>query len=153
MPLFEPRPGELRRRAGVAGARRQPAERLTRPSPPPSVVVVDSSSSSIVVVVVFVVVVVLVVIVVVVVVVGGFELDGGRAGHFEIGAAVGAADQIALVDVELVDFDIGVTFRTGGHTCSWRERLPGEPVGSRRASHDCVKSSDYSENLINSATN
>ena len=35
-----------------------------------------------------------------------------------IRAAVGAADQIPLVDVELVDLDLCVTFWTGGHTRS-----------------------------------
>ena len=46
------------------------------------------------------------------------ELDRGDAGHLEIGAAVWAANEIALVDVELVDLDFGITLRTRGHTCS-----------------------------------
>src|SRR5687767_5011047 len=68
----------------------------------------------------FVVVFAIVVVFVVVFVVSRFEFDGRSAGHFEIGAAVRAADQVPFVDVELVDLDLGVTFRAGGHTCSWR---------------------------------
>src|SRR5512132_2679389 len=59
--------------------------------------------------------VVLVLVVVLFVVLDGFEFDGRDAGHFEIRAAVGATNQVALVDVELVDLDLRITFRTGGH--------------------------------------
>ena len=41
-----------------------------------------------------------------------------QAGHLEIRAALGATELIALVDVELVDFDFGVAFGAGGHTVS-----------------------------------
>ena len=40
------------------------------------------------------------------------------AGHFEVGSAVGTANQITLVDIKFVDFDFGIAFRTGRHTYS-----------------------------------
>src|SRR3954464_3833232 len=46
--------------------------------------------------------VVFVFVVVVVVLVSELEVEGRRAGHFEIGATVRAADQVPLVDVEFV---------------------------------------------------
>src|SRR3954451_12064010 len=64
------------------------------------------------------VVLVFVVFVVVVVLVSELEVEGRRAGHFEIGATVRAANQVPLVDVEFVDLNLRVTFRTGGHTRS-----------------------------------
>jgi hypothetical protein len=63
------------------------------------------------------------VVVVFVVVVGRLELQGRRAGDLEVGAAVGAADQVPLVDVELIDFDLGIAFRTGRHTYSSTQEL------------------------------
>src|SRR5207249_11521720 len=39
------------------------------------------------------------------------QLDRRQAGHFEVGAALRAAQLIALIDVEFVDFDFGVAFR------------------------------------------
>ena len=127
-------------RGGTHSSQSPPSFSSSSPSSTASSSSSKSSSSSLVFVVF-----------VVVVVVGGFEFNGGRAGHFEVGAAVGAADQIALVDVELIDFDICVTFRTGGHTCSWRERLARSSPALSRVPR-LRKSSDYSENLINSAT-
>src|SRR5258706_5752010 len=43
------------------------------------------------------------------------ELEGRDTRHFEVGAALGAAQLIALVDVKLVDFDFGIAFGAGGH--------------------------------------
>jgi hypothetical protein len=43
------------------------------------------------------------------------QLDRRDAYHLEIGAALGATDQIPFVDIVLVDLDFGVTFRTGRH--------------------------------------
>ena len=62
------------------------------------------------------------VLVVVVVVVGRLKLDWRDPGYFEIGAALRAAYEIALVDVELIDLDFGITFRAGGHTSSSTDR-------------------------------
>src|SRR3954469_25562095 len=64
------------------------------------------------------VVFVFVFVVVVVVLVSELEVEGRRAGHFEIGATVRAADQVPLVDVEFVDLNLRITFRTSGHTRS-----------------------------------
>src|SRR5436309_11742790 len=52
------------------------------------------------------------------------ELDRREAGHLEIGAAFGATELIALVDVELVDLDIGVAFGAGGHRVLDRSGAP-----------------------------
>ena len=52
------------------------------------------------------------------------ELERSHSHDFEIRATLRATELIALVDIELVDFDFGITFRTGGHTCSWRRSLP-----------------------------
>jgi hypothetical protein len=68
-----------------------------------------------VVVLVFEIVIIIIVVVLVVFFVDGLEFDGSDTRHFEVGAAVRAADQIALVDIEFVDFDFGITFRAGGH--------------------------------------
>ena len=51
------------------------------------------------------------------------ELDRGYADHLEAGAAFGATQLVALVDVELVDFDLGIAFRAGGHTVSDQLRI------------------------------
>src|SRR3954447_7574473 len=67
---------------------------------------------------VLVCVVLVFVVVVVVVLVSELEVEGRRAGHFEIGATVRAANQVPLVDVEFVDLNLRITFRTGGHTRS-----------------------------------
>src|SRR6188508_1528667 len=40
---------------------------------------------------------------------------------------------VGVVVFVLVDFDFGITFRTGGHTCSWRRSLP--PRGWRSHGH------------------
>jgi hypothetical protein len=63
-----------------------------------------------------VVVEIVIVVVVVIVVVGrNVELDRRDAGDFEVGSALGAAQLIALVDVEFVDFDLRFAFRARGH--------------------------------------
>ena len=64
-----------------------------------------------------------VVVIVVIVVRGDVELDGRNAGHFEAGAALRAAQLIALVDIEFVDLDFGVAFRAVGHNLP--RSLPG----------------------------
>src|SRR5436190_13901288 len=56
-------------------------------------------------------------IVVVFVVVGrDVELEGRQTGDFEVRPALGTTELIPLIDVELVDFDFGVTFGAGGHS-------------------------------------
>jgi hypothetical protein len=58
----------------------------------------------------------LVVQIIVVVVIGReVEFERGDADNLERGPALGAAQLIALVDVEFVDLDFAVAFRTGGH--------------------------------------
>src|SRR5205823_12406580 len=63
-------------------------------------------------------------VVVLVVVRRDVELDRSEADDLEIRAALGATQVIALVDVEFVDFDFGIAFRAGGHTCSDRLEFP-----------------------------
>ena len=46
---------------------------------------------------------------------GKVQFDRRNADHLEIGAALGATNQIPFVDIVLVDLDLGVTFRTGRH--------------------------------------
>src|SRR6187397_845869 len=67
-----------------------------------------------------------------VVVRGQIELDRRDAGHLEAGPAIRAAQLIALVDVEFVDFDFGVAFRAVGHTLP--RPLPNPPRKSSRVS-------------------
>src|SRR5262249_3721818 len=43
------------------------------------------------------------------------ELNRRETGHLEIGAAFGATELVALIDIEFVDFDVGIAFRAGGH--------------------------------------
>ena len=40
----------------------------------------------------------------------------GESGDLEIGTALRTTQLVALVDVELVDLDLGVALRAGGHT-------------------------------------
>src|SRR5204863_1945470 len=63
---------------------------------------------------------------VLVVVVGGgdIELDRREADDFEARATLGTTELIALVDVEFVDLDLGVAFRTGGHHRLRSLRIP-----------------------------
>src|SRR5207247_3915107 len=85
------------------------------------------------------------------------ELDGRKAGHLEIRAAFGAAQLVALVDVELVDLDFGVAFRAGGHsllgTCTRRVGLAIQRVACQNPAggHRYDKPSDYSDILRGSA--
>ena len=43
------------------------------------------------------------------------EFERRQACDLEIGATLRAIEEIALVDVVLVDFNLGVTFRAGRH--------------------------------------
>src|SRR5689334_15570706 len=53
---------------------------------------------------------VLVVIIIIVVFVGRrVELEGGKACHFEVGSAFGAAQKVPFIDVIFVDFNLGIT--------------------------------------------
>jgi len=61
-------------------------------------------------------VVIVVVIVIVVIVAREIQLDRRQACDFEIRSAFRAAQHIAFVDVELIDFDFGIALGTGGHT-------------------------------------
>src|SRR5689334_1866200 len=71
--------------------------------------------------IVVVVEIVVVILFVVFVVVGrDVEFDRRETGDLEVAAALRAAQLIALVDLELVDFDLRVTFRASGHSVSWR---------------------------------
>ena len=58
------------------------------------------------------------VVVLVVVIRGDIELDGRETGDLEVAAALGAAQLIALVDLEFVDFDFCITFRARRHSIS-----------------------------------
>ena len=73
----------------------------------------------------------------------GFPRDGriSDGGEGERGPALGAAQLIALVDIELVDFDFGIAFGAGGHSGLRSLRIP-----QRRDDRE------YSENVRKSAT-
>src|SRR6516164_6536016 len=86
---------------------------------------------AVVVVLIEVVIVVEIVFVVLfIVVVDDVQLERRHADHLEVRAALGAAQLIAFVDVELVDFDLAVTFRAGGHTSPryYARRRPAHSV-------------------------
>src|SRR5438445_202640 len=88
------------------------------------------SAMSFVPALVLVLVVVVVVLFVLVVVLGGdVELQGCEGDHLEIRAAFGAAQLVALIDVELVDFDFGVALGAGGHTLSVHVESYGSASG------------------------
>jgi len=46
---------------------------------------------------------------------GDVELQGRKAHHLELDPALGAADDLTLVHVVLVDLDVGFAFRADGH--------------------------------------
>ena len=84
------------------------------------------------------------------------ELEWRETGDFEIRATFGAAQLIALVDVELIHFDLRIALRAGSHTVlgardvGFGNRMGDVPESARQRDRD--KCSDYSDNLCRSAT-
>ncbi|MDR1990093.1 MAG: hypothetical protein LBQ09_07670, partial [Acidobacteriaceae bacterium] len=67
------------------------------------------------------------VVVIVIVVERDVEFDRREAGDFEVRAAFGTAQLITLIDIELVDFNLGIALGTGSHTLLGDRRR--EPCG------------------------
>src|SRR6266540_1511667 len=116
----------------------EPSDASVSPSACSFRLLVPASAALLVIVLFFVIVVgvlvvfevvVIIIVVVFVIVRREIELDRRQAGHFQVRAAVRAAQLIALVDIEFVDLDLGIAFGAGGHTVS--DHLESCPMAGR----------------------